>query len=68
MYLSQEAREAYTGVQDAIKSVLEDPTKASSPDRGLVPEEYDSVRAACSQLRTELTGDLLSRKRAFLVA
>jgi hypothetical protein len=66
MYLSQEARVAYTEVQNAIKRV-KDPSKVSSPDRDLIIEEYDLVRGACSELRTELTADLLSRKRTFLV-
>jgi hypothetical protein len=72
MYLSTEARAAYTAVQEAIKNVLEQySTEASvidSTDRNLTNQEYDTVRLACSRLRNELTTDLLSRKRAFLVA
>lgn len=71
MYLSQEARAAYTEVQEAIKDVLEayagGVSKADSANRNLSDKEYEKVRLACSRLRTELTADLLSRKRAFLV-
>lgn len=61
MYLSSGARHAYGEVQDALDSVLKNnqdgKAKVKDPD-------YDVVRNRCSELRTELTRDLLSRREA----
>jgi len=67
IYLSAEARKAYTAVQETLNKVLvphkEDLSKCISPE----DEDYDRIAGCCSALRTELTQDLLSRKRALLI-
>src|SRR4051794_8281989 len=62
IYLSAKARAVYGDLQDAIGAVLQG--HKSGPVSDL---DYASVRAKCSALRTELTTDLLSRRRAFLI-
>jgi hypothetical protein len=66
MYLSQDAQLAYTAVQDSLGGIVNQ--SSQDDERELSVAEYDRVREACSALRTELTDDLLSRKRAFLVS
>ncbi len=57
IYLSGSARQVYSTVQEAIQVVL------ASRKTGLVETpDYESIRKACSALRTELTKDLLSRR------
>jgi hypothetical protein len=63
--LSAQAREAYTQVQKLLNKVLV-PHKGDLSKR-ISPEDYDSLAECCSALRTELTQDLLSRKRALLI-
>ncbi|HEV1993287.1 MAG TPA: hypothetical protein VGR03_03050 [Candidatus Acidoferrum sp.] len=60
-YLSDSARKAYGNLQKA----LNDPTRAPNP-KTLSPSEYTLLQDLCSKLRTELTHDLLSRKRMFV--
>lgn len=61
--MSTEARKVYGDLQETLNQVSE---KHRS---GTISEEhYEMVRENCSKLRTELTKDLLSRRRAFLVS
>jgi len=59
MYLSRSAREAYGNVQEALGTVL-----AERKDGTVSAPDYDAVRTQCSNLRNELTNDLLSRREA----
>ena len=59
MYLSRSARGAYGKVQEALGSVL-----AESKDGTVSTPDYEAVRTQCSNLRNELTDDLLSRREA----
>ncbi|HYP40837.1 MAG TPA: hypothetical protein VEX13_10800 [Chloroflexia bacterium] len=66
IYLSTAARRAYGNVQDALAEVTRDITR----DKAVKPldsKEYNAVQVECSKLRTELTKDLLSRRRTFVV-
>jgi hypothetical protein len=62
MYLSLNASAVYRDLQNAIWKLH--PDTRSGP---LKLEEYESVRSACSALRTELTIDIESRRPAPLV-
>ena len=59
MYLSENARDAYFEVQKCINAILEK-NQAGRVSR----DDYEAVREKCSALRTELTGDLLTRREA----
>jgi len=60
MFLSTPTREkGYGPLQDAIAAILE-----NKPEGPLKPEHYDKIRKHCSQLRTRLTNDILSRREA----
>ncbi len=61
IYLSTEARTAYGKVQETVTTVLQDAGEGKLTD-----EQYDRIRETCSLLRTELTRDLLSRRRGLL--
>jgi len=61
MYLSDSARKAYGDLQEA----LNDPTRPPSP-KELSASDYTKLQNLCSSLRTDLTHDLLSRKRMFV--
>jgi hypothetical protein len=63
VYLSDPARDAYGDLQEA----LNDPSRSARPATLTTPD-YDLLRDRCSDLRTQLTRDLLSRKRMFLVS
>lgn len=60
IHLSSTSRESYGFLQDEIAAILKKKKKegkVSTPD-------YDTIRKKCSNLRTELTRDLLSRREA----
>lgn len=59
IYLSSESRAMYGRLQEIVTVVLQDAGQGRITD-----EEYVRIREACSLLRTELTRDLLSRRRA----
>jgi hypothetical protein len=61
LYLSDSARAAYGNLQKA----LNDPRRPNSAD-AVSDSDYALLQGYCSKLRTELTHDLLSRKRMFL--
>ena len=61
MFMSSEAREAYGRLQDEIKKVLD--TDEIDPGSG-IGGEYEAVREKCSQFRSAITDDLLSRRAA----
>ena len=63
VYLSAAARNAYGRLQDALNE-----SSRSARSETLSPGDYDILRDRCSDLRTELTNDLLSRKRMFLLS
>ncbi len=60
MYLSGGSRRAYTAAQDTIEVVQGQGESAAE----LSLSDYEVVRRKCSDLRTALTRDLLSRSRA----
>ncbi len=59
IFLSRAARKSYGKLQDAIGKVLE-----PQPKGKIEGPDYDKVRLRCSDLRTQLTEDLLSRRGA----
>ncbi len=59
IFLSRNARSAYGGLQDVIGAVLAPEAKGPIAD-----PDYDRVRSRCSDLRSQLTDDLLSRRGA----
>jgi len=61
LYLSDSARAAYGSLQEALNEPSRVPNSNSVRD-----PDYDLLQGLCSKLRTELTHDLLSRKRMFL--
>ncbi len=61
LYLSDSARAAYGNLQEA----LNDPRRPQGTDTDS-DSDYTLLQISCSKLRTELTHDLLSRKRMFL--
>lgn len=64
IYLSTQARKAYEVVQDRISETVDQHQhELNIPITYGKNGEYESIRDACSKLRTQLTGDLESRKR-----
>jgi hypothetical protein len=63
MFMSSEARDAYGRLQDEIVDVLDTEKKESAPGSG-IGGKYEAVREKCSQFRTAITNDLLSRRAA----
>jgi hypothetical protein len=61
MFMSSEAREAYIRLQDEIKKVLD--TEKIDPGSS-IGGKYEALRERCSQFRTAITDDLLSRRAA----
>ncbi|HET6951070.1 MAG TPA: hypothetical protein VFI47_11880 [Acidimicrobiales bacterium] len=59
LYLSRGSRRRYGKVQSALEAVSGRPA-----DAVLSRADYDAVRTALSGLRTQMTGDLLSRRGA----
>lgn len=59
MYLSEDARTRYTTVQESIGNIA----ARSAGDATVDDRDYTAVRKAFSVFRTELTRDLLSRRR-----
>ena len=60
MYLSGEARRAYSACQDTLYEI----TERCADDVKLSDVDYEKARKACSFFRTWLTRDILSRSRA----
>ena len=60
MFLSETARKAYGDLQHVLTGVGD-----ASRNELLAGADYTRVLERCSALRTELTRDLLSRRRAF---
>ena len=58
IYLSEEARTSYGNLQETLTHIVG--TQASGK---MSDEHYETARAKCSLLRSELTKDLLSRRR-----
>ena len=65
IFLSAKARDAYGKAQEAMDAVLA--AHRQDRDLPLSTPDYDGVQERLSALRTELTRDLLSRKRAFVL-
>ncbi len=63
LFLSRQAREAYGEMQKSISELLV--ARSDSPEVVISYQEYTSIMGKLSLLRTELTTDLLSRKRLF---
>ncbi|HZA60422.1 MAG TPA: hypothetical protein VE754_01910 [Actinomycetota bacterium] len=66
MYLSASARGAYGRLQDQITQLVKQ-ERAAGLDRPLSTPDYDALQSKASRLRTEMTRDLLSRRRTFMV-
>jgi hypothetical protein len=75
IYMSAETRDAYFALQAAVTQVTMVPEAQPPPTDQPVPEprvregvissaEYELIRGKCSALRTELTSDIQSRRRA----
>ncbi len=60
MFLSEDARYAYGEAQEALQTAVR---KHGSKKIDSATDDYDLVRTPLSRLRTELTRDLLSRRR-----
>ena len=60
IYLSSKAQKSYRDLQENIWKVI----KENKKEDKISEKEYDSIRDKCSMLRTRVTKDLLSRKRA----
>jgi hypothetical protein len=58
MLLTEDAAHAYRNLQTRLATVL----ATADAARSLDPSDYESIRASCSTLRTELTRGLLSRR------
>lgn len=61
IYLSVKSRKSYGDAQDAIQTVLGEHKNEKAP---LSDPHYEKARKGFSQLRTQLTNDLLSRRSA----
>jgi hypothetical protein len=59
IFLSRAARKSYGKLQDTIGGILTQQSKGEITD-----PDYDKVRLRCSDLRSQLTDDLLSRRGA----
>lgn len=75
IYLSAKSRAAYGKLQETIQAVIAEKDKeaiqplnqatvAAKRTETLSEKHYECLRDKCSALRTEMTKDLLSRKRA----
>ena len=62
IYLTDGSKNAYFAVQGAVEKVLESHPMDVPPDTELPPDDYESVRAACSTLRSKLVSDVGTRK------
>ena len=62
MFLSEQARKAYGNLQEAVSNVV-----GKGKEGTVTDDEYNLVRGKCGLLRTEITKDLQSRSRTFLV-
>ncbi len=65
IYLSEQARKAYGNVQENL--CLTTKAKQDDQEKSITDAEYQNLVDFCSALRTELTQDLQSRKRAFMI-
>jgi hypothetical protein len=66
IFLTDGSKDAYFAVQGAVKKVLESYPMDIPPDTELSPDDYESVRAACSILRSKLTSDVGTRRESEL--
>jgi hypothetical protein len=61
LLLSKKARDKYFAAQKKIVQVMKKQKKENVLDP--VGDDYETIRSCFSELRTELTNDLMSRKR-----
>lgn len=66
IYLTKESRDAYGEVQKNLCEIVN--AHPNEADTNISDSEYDKIVESCSLLRTKLTDDLQSRKRAFLMS
>jgi hypothetical protein len=59
IFLSRAARRAYGKLQDTVGEIV-----TQRPKGAIIDLDYEEVRLRCSDLRTQLTEDLLSRRGA----
>jgi hypothetical protein len=64
MMLSQESRRQYEFVQDGLMLACQ---KEADPQKPVTEADYEQIRLYFSGLRSELTRDLMSRKRQILL-
>jgi hypothetical protein len=62
IYLSSDSMDAYKHLQDTISDVLK--VEESRTTQTIRPKEYDDIRERCSELRSQMTNDLVSRRAA----
>jgi hypothetical protein len=62
--LSAKAQKAYGKMQQQICDAVDEDASTKAPS--VSEADYKAIRDRCSALRTELTRDLFSRRRAFL--
>ena len=58
MWMSRQTQQRYASLQTVLQTVTTD-----KPSEPVKDADYDSVREACSRLRTDMTDDLVSRRR-----
>ena len=66
MYLSNDGRDAYFALHEAIKQHRQ--PEATATDEVIPGPVYEEIRSACSSVRTALVGDLGSRREPEIVA
>lgn len=66
IYLTKGSLAAYLAVQELVKQRLESRQSGVAPDTELAPDDYDTVRSACSALRSQLLADVGTRKESEL--
>jgi hypothetical protein len=66
LYLSKQARSAYSGLQENLASLLRNKSESDYPKQ-IAEEDYDLIKHKGHDLRLQLTEDLLSRSRTLLL-
>jgi hypothetical protein len=62
LFMSRRSQQAYRRLQSALTTALENRSASIKETDPMPPEDWSGVRDGCSNLRTALTGDLLSRR------
>jgi hypothetical protein len=68
LYFSELSKDAYGDLQEEVNRVITSEGGIPPPSDNVISDEnYDAIRDKASALRTELTEDLISRSRTFLM-